>query len=124
LARYTDLRILALYGGVGPTTQIEMIRKGVDIVVTTPGRLMELYRKKEFPMKEIKTLVLDEADRMMDMGFMPQIRKLLEVLPRKKQNLLFSATFNAKVERLSSEFLEFPVKVEVTPQATTAKQVE
>src|SRR5690606_13882815 len=87
-------------------------------------RFMELYLRGEIPVKQIKTLILDEADRIMDMGFMPQIRKILEVLPRKKQNLLFSATFNEKVERLSAEFLEFPLKVEVTPQATPAKQVE
>ncbi len=123
LAKYTDLRILALYGGVGPKTQIEEIRKGIDILVATPGRFMELYLKGEIPVKQIKTLILDEADRVMDMGFMPQIRKILEVLPLKRQNLLFSATFNAKVERLSAEFLEFPIKVEVTPQATPAKQV-
>lgn len=124
LAKYTDLRTLALYGGVGPKTQIEEIRKGIDILVATPGRFMELYLKGEIPVKQIKTLILDEADRVMDMGFMPQIRKILEVLPRKRQNLLFSATFNAKVERLSAEFLEFPIRVEITPQATPAKQVE
>ncbi|HYF70398.1 MAG TPA: DEAD/DEAH box helicase [Ohtaekwangia sp.] len=123
-AKYTDLRIIALYGGVGPKTQVEMIEQGVDIIVTTPGRLMELYLKGNFPVKQVKMLVLDEADRMMDMGFMPQIRKILEVLPGKRQNMLFSATFPEKVEKLSAEFLEFPVKVEVTPQATPAKQVE
>ncbi len=124
LSKYTDLRILPLYGGIGPKTQIAEIQKGVDILVSTPGRFMELYLRGEIPVKQIKTLILDEADRIMDMGFMPQIRKILEVLPRKKQNLLFSATFNEKVERLSAEFLEFPLKVEVTPQATPAKQVE
>jgi ATP-dependent RNA helicase RhlE len=124
LAKYTDLRILPIYGGVGPKTQIEQIEAGVDILVSTPGRFMELYLKGILVVKQIKTLILDEADRIMDMGFMPQIRKILEVLPRKRQNLLFSATFNEKVERLSAEFLEFPIKVEVTPQATPAKQVE
>jgi ATP-dependent RNA helicase RhlE len=124
LARYTDIRILPVYGGVGPKGQIESLKKGSDIVVATPGRFMELYLKDEFPFKQIKTLVLDEADRIMDMGFMPQIRKMLEVLPRKRQNLLFSATFPEKVERLSAEFLEFPIKIEVTPQSTPAKQVE
>jgi ATP-dependent RNA helicase RhlE len=124
LSKYTDLRIIQLYGGVGPKTQIDQIAEGVDIMVSTPGRFMELYLRGDLPVKAIKTLVLDEADRIMDMGFMRQIRKILEVLPRKRQNLLFSATFNEKVERLSAEFLEFPVKVEVTPQATPAKQVE
>lgn len=124
LAKYTDLRILPLYGGIGPKTQIDNIKAGVDIIIATPGRFMELYLRGDLPTKQIKFMVLDEADRMMDMGFMPQLRKILEVIPRKRQNLLFSATFPEKVDRLSSEFLEFPQKIEVTPQATTAKQVE
>ena len=124
LAKYTGIRIAGLYGGVGPKTQIETLNRGVDLVIATPGRLMELYLKGELKTKQIKTLVLDEGDRMMDMGFMPQLRKIFEVIPRKRQNLLFSATFHEKVERLSAEFLTFPVKVEVTPQATAAKQVE
>ena len=124
LAKYTDLRIVTLYGGVGPKTQIEQLQQGVDILVATPGRFMELYLRGEIPVKQIRVLVLDEADRIMDMGFMPQIRKVLEVLPRKRQNLLFSATFGEKVERLAGDFLEFPVKVEITPSATPARQVE
>lgn len=123
LAKHTDLRIAALYGGIGPKQQIEMVQRGVDIIVATPGRFMEIYLKDELPVKSLKTLVLDEADRMMDMGFMPQLRKIFEVIPAKRQNLLFSATFNPKVELLSQEFLEFPVKVEITPQATPAIQV-
>ncbi len=124
LAKYTDIRIATLYGGVGAKVQIEMIEKGVDIIVATPGRFMEIYLKGVLPTKLIKTMVLDEADRIMDMGFMPQVRKILEVLPRKRQNMLFSATFPAKVERLSAEFLEFPIKIAITPPATTAVQVE
>src|SRR5687768_2997783 len=124
LSKYTDLRILPLYGGVGPKTQLEQLANGVDIIISTPGRFMEFYLNRELITKQIKTLVLDEADRMMDMGFMPQLRRLFEIIPNKRQNLLFSATFHEKVERLSKEFLEFPVKVEVTPQATAAKQVE
>lgn len=124
LAKYTDLRILSLYGGVGIKPQIEAIKKGVDILITTPGRFMELYLQKELTTKLIKTLVIDEADRMMDMGFLNQIRKIIDVLPRKRQNLLFSATFSEKVEKLSADFLEFPVKIEITPQSTPARQVE
>lgn len=123
LAKYTDLRHVAVYGGIGPKTQIETIQKGIDILVATPGRLMDIYLKGELVLKELKTLVLDEADKMMDMGFMPQIRRLLEIIPNKRQNLLFSATFPEKVERLSDEFLEFPTKVEVTPQATPVETV-
>nr|WP_302180012.1 DEAD/DEAH box helicase [Chryseosolibacter indicus] len=123
LAQYTDLRILPIYGGVGAKAQIESIQKGIDILVATPGQFMDIYRRGELPTKQIKFLILDEADRMMDMGFMPQLRKIFEVIPRKRQNLLFSATFNPRVERLSGEFLEFPIKIEITPPATTAKQV-
>jgi ATP-dependent RNA helicase RhlE len=123
LSKYTDLRVVAIYGGIGPKTQIEAIQNGVDILIATPGRFLELYQRNEIPVKQIKTLVIDEADRMMDMGFLPQLRKVFEVIPIKRQNLLFSATFPLKVEKLSQDFLEFPVKVEVTPQATTAKQV-
>jgi ATP-dependent RNA helicase RhlE len=123
LSKYTDLRILPIYGGTGPKAQIEAIQQGVDILVATPGRFMELYLRGELPVKQIKTLVLDEADRMMDMGFMHQLRKIFEVITHKRQNLLFSATFSERVERLSAEFLEFPIKIEVTPQATPAVQV-
>ena len=124
LAKHTDLRIMALYGGVGPKTQIEQLNQGVDVIIATPGRFMELYLKGEIITKQIKTLILDEADRMMDMGFMPQLRRIFEVIPHKRQNLLFSATFPAKVEHLAKEFLAFPTKVEITPQATAAKQVD
>lgn len=124
LAKYTDLRILPIFGGVGIKPQIEAIKGGVDILVTTPGRFMELYLMNALPIKQIKTLVIDEADRMMDMGFMRQLRKIFEVIPLKRQNLLFSATFPEKVEKLSADFLEFPIKIEITPQATVARQVE
>jgi ATP-dependent RNA helicase RhlE len=123
LAKYTDLRHLAIYGGIGPKTQIETIQKGIDILVATPGRMMDIYLKGDLVLKDLKTLVLDEADKMMDMGFMPQIRRMLEVIPNKRQNLLFSATFPEKVERLSDEFLEFPTRVEVAPQATPVETV-
>lgn len=124
LAKYTDIRVLSLYGGVGPKTQIEALQAGADLLIATPGRFMELYLKGELITKQIRFLVLDEADRMMDMGFMPQLRRMFEIIPHKRQNLLFSATFPDKVERLAREFLMFPTRVEVTPQATAAKQVE
>lgn len=123
LAVYTDIRITVLYGGVGPKQQLEELAAGVDIVLATPGRFIDLYSKGSITTKMIKTLVLDEADRMMDMGFMPQIRKILEVIPVKRQNLLFSATMPDKVIQLSEEFLEFPEVIEVTPQATPASTV-
>ena len=127
LAKYTDLRCIALYGGVGPKTQLEELSKGVDIIIGTPGRFLDLYLRGGIETKKIKTMVLDECDRMMDMGFMPQLRNILEVIPRKRQNLLFSATFPERVEILSEEFLLWPTKVEVSPQATpvaTIKQIK
>ncbi|MES2628968.1 MAG: DEAD/DEAH box helicase, partial [Bacteroidota bacterium] len=123
LAKYTDLRIFGIYGGIGPKAQIDEIAKGVDIIVATPGRFLEIYLRGKLVVKQVKHLVLDEADKIMDMGFMPQLRNILEVLPRKRQNLLFSATFGPKVDQLSEEFLEFPLKIEVSPSATTLKQV-
>jgi len=124
LSSYTDLRVVPVYGGVGIKTQVETLKNGVDIMIATPGRLMELYLKKEIDLKTVKTLVIDEADRMMDMGFIHQLRKIFDILPRKRQNLLFSATFPERVEKLAEDFLEFPYKIEVTPQATAAKMVE
>jgi ATP-dependent RNA helicase RhlE len=124
LSKFTDLRTAHLYGGVGPKTQIDSIKAGVDILVATPGRFLELYQRSEIPTKQIKTLVLDEADRMLDMGFMPQLRKIFEVITSKRQNLLFSATFPQRVERLSQEFLEFPIRIEITPPATVAAKVD
>lgn len=124
LSKYTEIRTIGLYGGVGPKKQIEELSEGVDIIVSTPGRFMELYSKNEIKTKQIKHIVMDEADRMMDMGFMHQIKKIQEVLPTKRQNLLFSATFPEKVERLSEEFLLWPKKIEITPQATPVETVE
>jgi len=124
LAVNTDLRIFAIYGGLGPKTQIETIAEGLDILIATPGRLMEIYLKGAVVLRELKTFVMDEADKMMDMGFMPQIRRILEIIPRKRQNVLFSATMPERVTQLSEEFLEFPVRVEVSPPAQTASTVE
>ncbi len=121
---YLDIRHVAIYGGVGPTDQIEAIESGIDIIVATPGRFLDIYRRNVIVTKEIKTLILDEADKMMDMGFMPQIHQILEKIPVKRQNLLFSATFPPNVEQLSQDFLEFPKRIEVAPQATTAQTIE
>jgi ATP-dependent RNA helicase RhlE len=123
LAKYTGLRIVSLYGGLGPKTQIELVQAGVDLVISTPGRFMDLYRKGAIYTKDLKTMVLDEADKMMDMGFMPQIRSILEIIPSKRQNLLFSATFSGRIDHLAAEFLEFPERVEVAPSATTAETI-
>jgi len=124
LTKFTNLRRATVYGGVGWTKHAELIKPGVDIIIATPGRLWDLYRAEAVSFKKVKTLVIDEADRMLDMGFMPQIRNFLEVLPLKRQNLLFSATFNEKVEEMSHEFLDFPERVEVAPSATPAELID
>ncbi|MGB1100366.1 MAG: DEAD/DEAH box helicase, partial [Flavobacteriales bacterium] len=123
-AAYTDIRSLVLVGGVGPKTQIAELEGGCEVVVATPGRFMELYLKGALVTKKLHTMVLDEADRMMDMGFMPQLRDILEVIPRKRQNLLFSATFPQRVERLADEFLLWPTRIEVTPEGTPVASVD
>ncbi|HEY8405090.1 MAG TPA: DEAD/DEAH box helicase [Flavobacteriales bacterium] len=124
LSTYTDLRWVALYGGIGPKAQIQRLEEGVDLIIATPGRFLELYSKGHIPTKKIKHMVLDECDRMMDMGFWPQLRDIQEKIPQKKQQLLFSATFPEKVERLSENFLLFPTRVEAAPPATPAATVE
>ena len=119
----TDLRTVILYGGLGPKTQIESLNKGTDIIVASPGRFLDLYIAGHINTKTLQILVLDEADKMMDMGFMPQINRIIEVVPRKRQNMLFSATMSDKVQELAGNFLKFPTVIEVTPQATPAQTV-
>ena len=122
-SKYTDLRSYVIFGGLGPKTQIEELKKGVDILITTPGRFMDLYLEGHIITKKLEILILDEADKMMDMGFMPQINKILEVVPRKRQNMLFSATMSERIEKLAENFLLWPTKIEVTPQATPATTI-
>lgn len=123
LAKYTDLRTVVLYGGLGPKTQIAELEKGVDIVVATPGRFLDLYLAGHLVTKSLNVLVMDEADKMMDMGFVGKLHRILEVVPRKRQNLLFSATMGELVHKIAGDFLEFPTVVEVTEQATPAQTV-
>ena len=123
LAARTDLRVEVIYGGVGHRAQQARLEEGCDLVVATPGRFMELYLRQAFQTASIAHLVLDEADRMMDLGFMPQLRKLLEILPTKRQNLLFSATYPPKTEEMAGEFLLWPTRVEAAPQSTPVETV-
>lgn len=120
---YLDLRTVVLYGGLGPKTQKEQLAKGCDIIVATPGRFLDLYLSGDIITKSLKVLVMDEADKMMDMGFISKIHRILEVVPRKRQNLLFSATMSELVRKISGDFLAFPTIIEVTEQATPAKTV-
>ncbi len=120
---YLDLRTVLLYGGLGPKTQKELLAKGCDIIVATPGRFLDLYLEGDINVKSLKFLVLDEADKMMDMGFIGKIHRVLEIVPRKRQNLLFSATMSELVRKIAGDFLAFPTVIEVTEQATPAQTV-
>lgn len=120
---YLDLRTVVLYGGLGPRTQKEALKKGCDIIVATPGRFLDLYLEGDISTKSLKFLVMDEADKMMDMGFIGKIHRILEVVPRKRQNLLFSATMSELVRKIAGDFLAFPTVIEVTEQATPAQTV-
>lgn len=124
LGKYTDLRFTKVFGGGGIKAQRKALEEGTDVIVATPGRFMDLYKTGYIHLKSVNTMVLDEADKMMDMGFMPQLNQILEIVPRKKQNLLFSATFHKNVEKLSEDFLDFPVKIEVKHEFKTVDTVE
>lgn len=123
LSAYTDLRMAGIFGGKGIRQQIDLVKTGIDLLIATPGRFWDVYKSGELITKELKTMVLDEADRMMDMGFAPQLRRIFEVVPAKRQNLLFSATMPEKVNAFCNEFLVFPFKAEVTPESTPAENV-
>ncbi|WP_297100947.1 DEAD/DEAH box helicase [uncultured Draconibacterium sp.] len=123
LTSYSELRHAAVFGGIGWTKHAALLEPGIDILVATPGRLWDLYQVGALRLKKVKYLVIDEADRMLDMGFMPQINQLQEIIPSKRQNLLFSATFSEKIEKLAEEFLDHYDKLEVAPSATPVGQV-
>ncbi len=123
LTSWSELRHASVFGGIGRTKHAELIAGGVDLLVATPGRLMELYQYGELSFKKVKYLVIDEADRMLDMGFKPQLHNLFEVFPAKMQILLFSATFSESVAKLAEEFLDYYEKIETSPSATPVEQV-
>lgn len=123
LTTYMDIRCIGIYGGTNIRTQQEKVYEGVDLLVATPGRFMDIYMNGIIRTPQVKTIVIDEADRLMDMGFMPQLRSILEVIPEKHQTLLFSATFSDTVTAIASEFMISPEKVEVAPQATPVDTV-
>lgn len=123
LTEYMDIRCVGIYGGTNIRTQQNAVYEGVDLLIATPGRFMDIYMNGMLRTPLVKTVVVDEADRLMDLGFMPQLRSILEVIPEKHQTLLFSATFSTAVTALASEFMVAPVKVEVAPQATPVDTV-
>lgn len=113
-----------VYGGVKINPQMAKLRRGADVLVATPGRLLDLYQQNAVKFDSLEILVLDEADRMLDMGFIHDIKKILAVLPKKRQNLLFSATFSDDIRRLAKGLVNNPVEVSVSPRNTTAETVE
>ena len=123
-ARYLDIRSMAMFGGVSQRPQVKILRRGVDILVATPGRLLDLISQGHVNLSSVQFLVLDEADRMLDMGFIRDIRKILAQIPKKRQNLLFSATIPSSIAELSRDMLYNPVSISITPESTTVEAIE
>jgi len=121
--RTVPLRSAVVYGGVPLDPQIQLLRSGIEILVATPGRLLDHVGQKTVNLSQVEILVLDEADRMLDMGFLPDIRRIIDLLPAKRQNLMFSATFSEDIRRLSGTILNDPRTVEVAPRNSVAEAV-
>ena len=122
-SKHLNIRSAAVFGGVKASSQIATLRKGVDILVATPGRLLDLHNQKAVSFKRINVLILDEADRMLDMGFARDLNKIISYMPYKRQNLLFSATFSKEIKKLAQGILTNPVMVEAEPENSTAEMV-
>ncbi|MEX0928109.1 MAG: DEAD/DEAH box helicase [Balneolales bacterium] len=121
--RHTDLSSAVIFGGVSQKGQVKKLNRGVDILIATPGRLLDLMNQGYISLDDIQIFVLDEADRMLDMGFINDINKLLAVLPRKRQTLFFSATMPPEIEKLSKAILHKPARVQVTPESSTVDAI-
>ena len=124
LGRRHHIRCATVFGGVGEQPQIQALRRGVDVVVATPGRLIDLMDSGHVSLASVLTLVLDEADRMLDMGFLPQIRRIVAKVPTKRQTLLFSATLSKDIEKIASELLHNPQTIEIGRRTNPAETVE
>ncbi|MBQ0711481.1 MAG: DEAD/DEAH box helicase [Porticoccus sp.] len=122
--KHLPLRSAVVYGGVKINPQMMKLRKGIDILVATPGRLLDLYQQNAVKFKQLEVLVLDEADRMLDMGFIDDIRKILALLPKQRQNLMFSATFSDEIRNLAKGLVNHPVEISISPQNTTATTIK
>ena len=122
--RYLDLRSDVIFGGVSPNPQISRLRQGTDVLVATPGRLMDLHQQRALRLDRVEILVLDEADRMLDMGFIRDIRRIIALMPEKRQNLLFSATFSPEIRKLATGLLHQPVQLQASPENQAAPLVE
>jgi len=121
--KYLPLSSTVIFGGVGMNPQIDRIKQGVDILVATPGRLLDLQQQGHLDLSTVEVLVLDEADRMLDMGFLPDVKKILALVPRDKQSLLFSATFSDEIRDLAHTLLKNPQSIQVTPRNTTVQRI-
>jgi len=122
--QFENLRSTVIFGGVSQKPQVSTLRKGVDILIATPGRLIDLNNQGVLSLKSVEILILDEADRMLDMGFLRDIKKIMALIPKHRQTLLFSATFSKDIRNLSKAFLKHPVSVESTPENTTVDAIE
>ena len=122
-SEFLDLKSTVIFGGVNQNPQVTQLRQGIDILVATPGRLIDLQNQGLISLAKVEILVLDEADRMLDMGFLRDIERILKVLPTKRQNLLFSATFSKDIKKLAMGILHQPVHVEATPENTTVDAI-
>jgi len=122
-SKYIELRSAVIFGGVNQKPQVSKIRNGIDILIATPGRLLDLENQRLLSLRNVEILVLDEADRMLDMGFQRDINKIMNLLPSKRQNLLFSATFSKEIKRLAKGILNDPAMVETSPQNTTVEAI-
>jgi len=123
-SKYVPLRSAVVFGGVKINPQMMRLRQGVDVLVATPGRLLDLYGQRAVKFDQLEVLVLDEADRMLDMGFIHDIRKIMAVLPKKRQTLMFSATFSEQIRRLAKGLVINPVEISVSPRNTTVESVK
>jgi ATP-dependent RNA helicase RhlE len=121
--KYLDLTSMVMFGGVGMGAQIDKLRRGVDILVATPGRLLDHAGQGTLDLSQVQVLVLDEADRMLDMGFIHDIKKVLALVPKQKQSLLFSATFSDEIRDLANGLLRDPLHIQVTPRNTTVQRI-
>lgn len=122
--RYLKIRHTVIFGGVNEKPQIAQLKKGVDLVVATPGRLLDLVNQGFVDLSNVELFVLDEADRMLDMGFIPDIKRVLKIMPAKRQNLLFSATMPAPIVELSKNIVSEPVRVDIEPATTTVEAID
>ena len=122
--RYMNLKQTVVYGGVRQEKQVKALRRGVDILVATPGRLLDLYNQKCFHLDKVEIFVLDEADRMLDMGFLPDVKKIHSKISKNSQAMLFSATMPKEIQHLTQSFLKDPVKIEVAPPSTTVEKID